>query len=96
MVMENLYQQIWINIILSLIVVRGILDVCAHYCRTVVNNKYVDAKQSVYSLLWMETAPLKPIKSMFNSFMINEYLDYNDNVIWKLLQLISQHVKRYT
>ena len=28
---------------------------------------------------------LKPIKSMFNRFMIKEHLDCKDNVKWKLL-----------
>ena len=37
-----------------------------------------------------EIINLKPIKSMFNSFMIKEHLDCKDNVKWKLLQLISQ------
>ena len=50
---------------LRLIVVRGILDVYTHYCRTVITNKCVDhwihgniAKKSVYRSFWMKTAPL--------------------------------------
>ena len=33
---------------------------------------------------------------MFNCLMIKEYLDCKDSVKWKLLQLISPHVKRDT
>ena len=36
-----------------------------------------------------ETIYLKPMKSMFDSFVNKEYLDCKDNVKWKLLQLMS-------
>ena len=69
---------------LNLIVVRGILDVYAHYCRTVITNKYVDywihgnisLKKSVYRLLWMETGP-------FSDLIADDKFSYKSKVRYK-------------